>query len=342
MAEAVQPYFALLVEETAAGQFTRRVAQRTLDDLPAGDVLVRVKYSSLNYKDALSASGNKGVTRSYPHVPGIDAAGVVVASQNDHFIPGDEVISITGELGVNTPGGFGQYIRVPAGWLLPLPEGMDLRQSMTYGTAGFTAAMCVDRLQRAGVAPDAGEVLVTGATGGVGSIAVGILARAGYRVVAATGKADLHDLLRELGAAEVLGREAVNDTSGRALLHARWAGVVDTVGGSYLSTALRSARPGGVVTACGNAAAAELPLTVYPFILRGVSLIGIDALLPERAERERLWSRLARSWSVKLLPAITREVTLPDLDEEIQRMLAGGQVGRVVVAMDPEPGIKNV
>jgi putative YhdH/YhfP family quinone oxidoreductase len=342
MAESPQSFAALLVEETAPGQFTRRVARRTLDDLPAGEVLVRVKYSSLNYKDALSASGNKGVTRNYPHIPGIDAAGVVVASQSDAFRPGDAVIAATGELGVNTPGGFGEYIRTPAAWLLPLPEGLSLRQCMAYGAAGFTAALCVDRLQRAGVTPGAGEVLVTGATGGVGSIAVGILAKEGYHVVAATGKAEYHAWLRALGAAEILNREAVNDTSGRPLLHARWAGVVDTVGGGYLSTALRATRPGGVVTACGNAASPELSLTVYPFILRGVSLIGIDALLPDRAERERLWQRLAGDWALERLEDITREVTLADLDAEIQRILAGGQAGRVVVNMDPETGVKKV
>lgn len=336
-------YLAFYVEETAPGQFTRRVAERVQSDLPADDVLVRVNYSSLNYKDALSASGNKGVTRSYPHVPGIDAAGVVVESKNSAFQPGDAVLSVTGELGVNRPGGFGQYIRVPVDGLIPLPQGMSLRQSMAYGTAGFTAAMCVDRLQRAGVMPGSGAVLVTGATGGVGSIALGILAKEGYQVVAATGKVEYYDLLLALGASEVLGREAINDTGNRALLHARWAGVVDTVGGSYLSTALRASLPGGVVTACGNAASAELVMTVYPFILRGVSLIGIDALLPKRAERERLWGRLAGDWRLPRVESLIREVTLVDLDTEIQAMLAGKQqAGRVVINLDPELPIKKV
>lgn len=343
MAGSNKTYLALYVEEIAPGQFTRQVAARPLDDLPAGDVLVQVKYSSLNYKDALSASGNKGVTRHYPHVPGIDAAGLVIESQSDVFRPGELVLSITGELGVNIPGGFGQYIRVPADWLIALPAEMRLRQSMAYGTAGFTAAMCVDRLQRAGVTPGAGDVLVTGATGGVGSIAVGILAKEGYRVTAATGKTDSHDLLRALGASEVVSRETIQDTSSRALLHARWAGVVDTVGGGYLSTALRAALPGGVVTACGNAASAELAMTVYPFILRGVSLIGIDALLPGRAERERLWGRLAGDWRLPQIEALAREVTLTGLDEEIQAMLAGAQQsGRVVVNLDPDGPVKKV
>jgi alcohol dehydrogenase len=329
-----QTFRALWVEETAPGQFTRRVIERRVADLPAGDVLVRVRYSSLNYKDALSATGNKGVTRSYPHTPGIDAAGVVVDSQNHRFKPGDEVIAVTGELGVNTPGGYGQVIRVPGDWLIALPKGLTLRQSMVYGTAGFTAAMCVDRLQKSGLTPHTGEILVTGATGGVGAIAIGILAKEHFSVVAATGKPESAGLLRSLGAKEVIDRASVNEASGRPLLHSRWAGVVETLGGGFLSTAIRSTQPGGVVTACGNAASGDLTLTVYPFILRGVSLIGIDALLPEHEERIRLWDKLAAAWKLDALDTLAKDVTLDGLEAEILQSMSGGRTGRVVVDLD--------
>ena len=327
---------ALLVEEApspeAHGRFTRRLVTRQLSDLPDGDVLVRVHYSSLNYKDALSASGNKGVTRRYPHTPGIDAAGVVAFSRSPAYRPGDAVVcAAAGDLGVNTAGGFGGYIRAGADWLTPLPEGLSLRESMIYGTAGFTAAMCVDRLKAGGVRPEDGPVLVTGATGGVGTMALGILAAEGYQVTAATGKMDQANLLRARGASEVIDRQEVVEGSGRPLLHSRWAGVVDTVGGAYLSSAIRAAMPEAVVTACGNAASPELSLTVFPFILRGVSLVGIDATRPSTAERARLWQKLAGPWKLERLEELAREVTLDELDIEIERMLAGEQVGRVLL-----------
>lgn len=324
---------ALQVEETTPGQFIRRVVKRDITDLPAGDVLVRVKYSSLNYKDALSATGNRGVTRKYPHIPGIDAAGIVETSDRPEFKPGDKVLVSSSHMGVDQPGGFEQYVCVPADWLVKLPGRLTLRQSMAYGTAGFTAALCVDTLQQAGVDPNHGEILVTGATGGVGSIAVGILAKEKYKVVAATGKQQNNRLLYALGASQVIARDEVNDTSGKALLHARWAGVIDTVGGNILATAIRTTRSAGIITACGNAASAELSLTVYPFILRGVSLLGIDANRPTHAERVRLWRKLAGKWKLDVLDEMVREVSLDQLDEEIQRILSGGQTGRVVVRL---------
>lgn len=327
----IRRFSAFQVEESAPDQFNRRVIKRSITDLPDGDVLVRVKYSSLNYKDALSASGNRGVTRSYPHIPGIDAAGIVETSGVGEFKPGDRVVITSGEMGVNQPGGFEQYICVPASWLVPLPRGLTLRQSMAYGTAGFTAALCVDQLMRAGVTPDKGEILVTGATGGVGSIAVGILSKEHYAVTAATGKTEHSRLLHALGARQVISRAEINDTSGKALLHGRWAGVIDTIGGNYLATAIRATQPGGVITACGNAASADFSLSVYPFILRGVSLFGIDANRPTYAERVRLWRKLARRWKLEVLDELVREVRLEGLDEAIQRMLSGVQTGRVVV-----------
>src|SRR5690606_11043885 len=222
---------ALWIEEQPDGSFTRSIVRRSTDDLPAGDVLVRVHYSSLNYKDALSASGNRGVTRKYPHTPGIDAAGTVVESAVDAFGPGDEVIVIGYDLGMNTAGGFGGYIGVPAGWVVKRPAGLSLREAMIVGTAGFTAAQCVAALVDHGVTPESGEVLVTGATGGVGSMAVAMLGKLGYNVTAATGKRDEVDFLHNLGARTVLERAEVDDQSGKVLLRERWAGVVDTVGG---------------------------------------------------------------------------------------------------------------
>ena len=271
-----QNFKAMVVSETADQKFTREIGQKEFSDLPAGELLIEVKYSSLNYKDALSASGNKGVTRKFPHTPGIDAAGVVATSSTSQFGAGDQVIVTGFDLGMNTAGGFGQYISVPASWAVKVPQGMTLKESMAYGTAGLTAALCVMRLMAFGLTKDSGEVLVTGATGGVGSVAVGILAKLGFNVVAATGKTDEKDFLTQLGAKAIISRDEANDTSGRPLQKGRWAGVVDAVGGNILATAIKSAKYGGLVAACGNAMSADLAVSVYPFILRGVSLLGVD------------------------------------------------------------------
>jgi acrylyl-CoA reductase (NADPH) len=322
---------ALVVHETAESQFVRQIEERSLADLPQGDVLIRVHYSSLNYKDALSASGHRGVTRAYPHTPGIDAAGVVEESSDDRFRPGDRVLVTGYDLGMNTSGGFGQYVRVPAEWVVEVPRDLSLRESMIYGTAGVTAGLSVLKLQAQGVTPDQGEVLVTGATGGVGSLAVGILANDGYPVVAATGKLEAAQFLLDLGAQEVVHRDEVRDTSGRPLLSGRWAGAVDTVGGEYLATALKSTRIDGVVTCCGLVASPELPTTVYPFILRGVSLLGIDSQNCPMATRLRLWQKLAGEWKLAHLGDLARECSLDGLEVEIERILQGKQRGRVVV-----------
>jgi acrylyl-CoA reductase (NADPH) len=326
---------AMVVREAANGEFSRQVEDRTVKDLPQGDVLIRVHYSSLNYKDALSATGHKGVTRNYPHTPGIDAAGVVEESAGEAFQPGDRVLVTGYDLGMNTPGGFGQYIRVPAAWLVRLPEHLTLRESMIYGTAGFTAALSVHRLERQGVSPDQGEVLVTGATGGVGSLAVGILARDGYQVVAATGKPQGESYLLDLGAKRVISRDEARDTTGKALLSGRWAGAIDTVGGGYLATALKSTRYGGAVTCCGNVASAELSTTVYPFILRGVSLLGVDSVNCPTDLRWDLWQKLATDWKLPYLNRLASDRTLKDLDAEIDRILQGKQTGRVVIDLEP-------
>ncbi len=245
---------ALWVEELPDGTFQRAITTRTTDDLPPGEILIRVIFSSLNYKDALSATGNKAVTRRYPHTPGIDAAGIVEESSVDAFGPGDAVVVIGYDLGMNTPGGFGEYIRVPANWVVKLPATFTMGESMMLGTAGFTAAQCVEALQQHGVTPGQGEVLVTGASGGVGSVAVSLLAKLGYTVTAASGKQEQFDFLRALGATTVLHRDELADTSNKPLLRERWAGVVDTVGGPLLAAALKAVRYGGSIAACGNAA----------------------------------------------------------------------------------------
>lgn len=325
-----QKFRAMVVSETAEKTFVREIGERALDDLPAGELIIEVKYSSLNYKDALSASGNKGVTKKYPHTPGIDAAGVVVDSTTKSFGVGDQVVVMGFDLGMNTAGGFGQYISIPSGWAIKLPQGLTLKDTMSYGTAGLTAALCIIRLMASGLSKDSGEVLVTGATGGVGSVAIAILAKVGFNVVAATGKSNEHDFLKSLGAKTIISREEANDTSGRPLQKPRWAGVVDTVGGNILATALKTAKYGGLVTACGNAMSAELNLNVYPFILRGVSLLGVDSVeIPMRA-RQMAWSKLAGEWKIDP-SAIVTEVSLAELNPQIDAILKGGVRGRVVV-----------
>jgi putative YhdH/YhfP family quinone oxidoreductase len=321
----------LLITKREDGGIERRMATVPEADLPAGEVLVRVQYSSLNYKDALAATGHPGVVSRFPHVPGIDAAGTVVESSSAKLRTGDEVIVTSFELGAGRWGAYAEFIRVPADWVVPLPNGLTLRESMIFGTAGFTAALSLEAILRQGVQPSMGEVAVTGASGGVGTLAVALLAQAGFRVVAVSGKPNTAELLRRLGAAEILPREAVIDSSGKPLLKARWAAAVDTVGGAVLSTLLRTTHEHGCVAACGLVGGAELPLTVYPFILRGVTLAGINSATYPAEARPILWAKLAGPWKPKLLDELATEVSVVDLEPKIQDILAGRSVGRVVV-----------
>lgn len=327
-------FTAMVVEEVADKRFTREIKEKSLSDLPEGDVLIEVHYSSLNYKDALSATGNKGVTRSYPHTPGIDAAGKVADSLSPDFKKGDSVLVTGYDLGMNTSGGFGQYIRVPSKWVVPLPKTLTSKESMIYGTAGFTAALSFYKLVLAGVKPGDGDILVTGASGGVGSLAVALLAHNGFSVVAASGKPQAREMLTEIGAKEIIGREATSDTSKKPLLIQRWAGVIDTVGGQILSYALRSTQRHGVVTCCGNVASAELDVTVYPFILRGITLCGVDSATSEMEIRRTLWQKLSAEWKIDHLDTLATQIGLNDLNKQIDKILAGQQMGRLVINLD--------
>lgn len=331
--ESTARFKALVVDKSTDNQFARDIRERSVSDLPPGDLLLRVQYSSLNYKDALSATGHPGVTRQFPHTPGIDAAGEVVSCENGTFAAGEKVIVTGYDLGMETDGGWGQYIQIPSTWAVRLPAGLSLREGMVLGTAGFTAGLSVLKLERAGVRPADGEILVTGATGGVGSSAVSILSRAGYRVVAATGKSSDEAFLRNLGATEVITREEVLAGSSRPMLKERWAGVVDVVGGETLSAAVKSTRYGGVVTCCGLVGSTDLPLNVYPFILRGVSLIGIDSAYCPADTRLQVWEKLAGEWKPEHLSDVVTEVFLEGLEEKIQVMLQGGIRGRVLVRL---------
>ncbi len=326
-----QSFKAMVVSESAEKTFVREIKHRVLSDLPAGELIIEVKYSSLNYKDALSATGNKGVTKKYPHTPGIDVAGVVADSTTRAFGVGDPVIVTGFDLGMNTPGGFGQYVSVPSNWAVKLPQGLSLRDSMAYGTAGFTAALCLMRLMAYGLTKEQGEVLVTGATGGVGSVAVGIFAKLGFNVVAATGKTDEKDFLTRLGAKAVISRDEANDTSGRPLQKGRWAGVVDTVGGNILATALKTAKDGGLIAACGNAMSGDLATSVYPFILRGVSLLGVNSVDISMRPRTTAWQKLAGEWKIDLAGDLVSECSLEELNPKIDQILKGGIRGRVLV-----------
>jgi putative YhdH/YhfP family quinone oxidoreductase len=325
-------YKALIVEEPAKNKFVRTIKKALINDLPDGDLLIRVKYSSLNYKDALSATGNRGVTRKFPHTPGIDAAGVIEQSHVDQFKAGEKVIVTSYDLGMNTSGGFGQYIRVPAGWAVKLPKGLSLRQSMIFGTAGFTAGMSIYKLLET-ITPDQGKILVTGATGGVGSIAAGVLSYLGYDVSAVSGKPDTK-FLEDLGAKEIIARNTFIENRSQPLLKPLWAGAIDTVGGDILATAIKSVKQNGIVTCCGNVASPDLPINVYPFILRGISLLGIDSQNCPMNFRCRVWEKLAREWKLDMLENIFEEVALEHLSDKIDRILKGGLKGRTLVNLE--------
>ncbi len=323
--------FRAFVAEQHDDDVERGIREFSANDLPDGEVTIKVAWSSVNYKDGLATIPKGSVAQISPLVPGIDLAGTVIASEASELVAGDEVIVHGYELGVAHHGGYAEYAQVPADWVVPLPEGLDLRSAMALGTAGFTAGLGIQLLEQWGLQPDAGPILVTGASGGVGSTAVSMLAGLGYEVVAASGKTEAFAWLRGLGASEVIDRQEAAG-SGKPLDQQRYAGAVDCVGGEPLAAVLAQIRIGGAVAASGNAAGSELPTTVFPFILRGVALFGVDSVHHRIDHRRVLWSRLASDLKpAQLTESMTSEVRLDELEHRLDRVLAGEARGRTVV-----------
>lgn len=326
-------YKAIVVRELPDGKFEKSVERVPFDFLPDNEVLIRVHYAALNYKDALSATGHKGVSRHYPHTPGVDAAGEVVESKNANFATGDKVIVTSYDLGMNTKGGFAEYIRVPAAWVVPLPDGMTLLESMVIGTGGFTAALALHKMEINGQHPDMGTVVVTGASGGVGSMSVAILKKAGYTVTASSGKTEHYQWLRKLGAKHCVNREEVSDESDKPLLRPRWAGAIDTIGGNTLATLLKACDRNGNVATCGLVVSPQLQTTVYPFILNGVNLLGVESAETPMALRLEIWKRLSGPLRPANLDDMQHLVSLEDIPRYMDDILDGETVGRVVAQM---------
>ncbi len=323
--------FKCYLVEAADNRPRGSIVDRPVNQLPAGDVMIQVRYSALNYKDGLAATGHPGVALQLPLVPGIDAAGIVLESGAEHLEPGDEVFVSAADFGTRHWGGWSELVNVPADWCYKVPDQLSDLDVVGLGTAGFTAAQSVEQLQLHNVTPDSGPVVVSGATGGVGVFAVMLLSRLGYSVVASTGKPEQHDWLRRLGANEIVSREELNDSSNRPLLSSRWAAGIDTVGGNTLSTMLRSIRPAGCVTACGLVAGHELNLTVYPFILRGVCLQGIDSANISRTECQRIWNRLNTDFKLDNIQDVVSRTSLENIQASVDQILNGKIRGRTVV-----------
>ena len=325
--------FRALEASESEGKFDLSIVEKKVDDLPEGDLLVKVSYSSLNYKDAMSATGMPGVTRNYPHIPGIDAVGTVVNSGVSDFKEGDYVIVTGYDLGMNTSGGFGEYIRVPSDWAIHLPKGLSEKQSMSLGTAGLTAGLSVHALDRFRKWTGFKETksIVTGSTGGVGSVSVMLLSKLGSEVTAVTGKNDQADFLSSLGASNILSREELSETARKPIGKSLWDIGVDVVSGEALSLLLTSLSPGGAVACSGLVGGPSFESSIFPFILRGNALIGIDSVEIPRKTKEHIWEHFSGDWSLEGLEAITKEVSLDNLETEIASILNGNQVGRVLV-----------
>ncbi|MGH1469957.1 MAG: YhdH/YhfP family quinone oxidoreductase [Cellvibrionaceae bacterium] len=322
---------ALRVESTANNQFELSVIDRVVSDLPDGELLVDVRYSSLNYKDALSARGNPGVTKNYPHTPGIDAAGVVLEDSSGTFQVGEEVVVCGYDLGMNTSGGLSQRIRVPANWAVKLPETLSMKESMIIGTAGFTAALCVDKIQQMGAKPSDGPVLVSGATGGVGSFSVALLSHLGFDVTALTGKLDQSEWLVSLGAKQIIERSTLSEATKRPVVKPEWAHAIDCVGGEILNNILKSLRYGGSVAICGMTASPSFNPTVFPFILRNVNLLGVDCVEQPLARKSENWNVLATKYKLPTLSGMAESIKLEHVPEYLTRIVNGHARGRYCV-----------
>lgn len=328
---AVTSFRAFVVNKTAE-DFTAGHKQLTPADLPAGEVLIKVAYSGVNYKDGLASIPDGKIVRNYPFVPGVDLSGVVVESSDPNFKEGDEVLATSYEIGVSHFGGYSEYARVKAAWVVPLPTGLTLKEAMALGTAGFTAALAVHQLEKNGLKPRNGPVLVTGATGGVGSVAISILKNLGYQVAVSSGKAENSDYLKELGASEIIHRAETSAESNRPLEKERWASCIDAVGGSTLAYLIRTTKYGGSVAACGNTGGANLGTTVFPFILRGVNLLGIESVNCPMELRRELWQHLGSDYKpARLLELIGHEMPFDELPQALATILQGGMRGRAII-----------
>ena len=323
--------FKALVSSELNKKYVSRVQSRAIQDLPEGDVLIKVYFSSLNYKDALSAIGNKGVSRNYPHTPGIDAAGIIETSESENFKAGEEVIVTGYDLGMNTSGGFSEYIRVPSEWVVKKPDGISLSESMALGTAGLTAGLCVRKLLNHKLTPDSGKLFVTGATGGVGIVALMLLSSLGFEVVAITGKLESQDMLKKYGASEVITREDLDQPLISPLQKSVYAGGVDAVGGNVLSNLLCATSQRAAIACCGMVNGANLNTSVFPFILRGLSLYGVDSAETEIGIKEEVWKNFSSVWKLEDLENEIKEISLSDLPTEIDTILKGQQIGRIRV-----------
>ena len=314
--------------------FINSIEKRDISTLPDNDTLIKVKFSSLNYKDALSASGNKGVTRNYPHTPGIDAAGIIEETTNKNFQVGDEVIITGYDMGMNTFGGFGEYIRVPQEWIVKKPDNLSLSESMAFGTAGLTAGLCLRKLLLHGLKPDDGEVFVSGVTGGVGIISLMLFSKLGFDVTAITGKMDQEKLLKDLGAKTVLDRNDLDSDLISPLQKPIYAGGIDAVGGKILSNLICSTSQRAAIACCGMVGGLSLDTSIFPFILRGLSLFGIDSAESLLETKEEVWNNFATSWKLENIDENIKDISLNELPSEIDKILEGKQIGRVRIVYD--------
>lgn len=322
---------ALVVDEDSQGNFSASFKAKRINDLPKGDLLIKVAYSALNYKDYLSFKGHKGITKQYPHTPGIDASGTVVNSDNNQFKEGDKVLVTGYDLGMNTDGGFAEYIRVPSEWVVPLPENLSLKEAVIYGTAGFTAALAIMKFLSIGITPESGKILVTGATGGVGTLAISILAKLGYSIIASSGKKDMYEFLKNLGAKEIVSREDIIDQSNRPLIKRRWTAAIETVGGKTLDSVIRATEKDGAVAVIGNITGDVLQTSLYPFILRGITLFGIESAETEMPIRLQIWQKLANEWKINDFDTISKEILLSNIIPELEKIGSSMQSKKVIV-----------